>query len=184
MTLTATISELTGEIQTEMEPFQPIRKRLKTIPGVSDRLAENLTAETGGDMSRFPTPQQLASWAGMCPGNNESAGRHFSGRTRKGDRWLRGALGEAAAAAARTKGTYLSARYRRLASRRGKKRATVAIGHYILVAAWYIMRDDVDYADLGADYFDTHAMDPRRTATRLTEQLQALGYRITLEHVA
>ena len=182
--LTATICELTGEIQTEMEPFQPIRKRLKTIPGVSDRLAEILIAETDGDMSRFPTPQQLASWAGMCPGNNESAGRHFSGRTRKGDRWLRGALGEAAAAAARTKGTYLSARYRRLASRRGKKRAKVAIGHDILVASWYIMRDDVDYADLGADYFDTHAMDPRRKATRLTEQLQALGYRVTLERAA
>jgi len=182
--LTATICELTGEVQSEIEPFQHSRKRLKAIPGVSDRLAENLIAETGGDMSRFPTPQQLASWAGMCPGNNESAGKHFSGRTRKGNRWLRGALGEAAAAAARTKGTYLSARYRRLASRRGKKRAMVAIGHDILVAAWYIMRDDVDYADLGADYFDTHAMDPRRKATRLTEQLQALGYRVTLEHVA
>jgi transposase len=182
--LTATIDELTGEIGVEIEPFQGVRKRLRTIPGVSDRLAENLIAETGGDMSRFPTPQQLASWAGMCPGNNESAGKHFSGRTRKGDRWLRGALGEAAAAAARTKGTYLSARYRRLAGRRGKKRAKVAIGHDILVAAWYIMRDGVDYADLGADYFDTHAMDLRRKATRLTEQLQALGYRVTLEHVA
>jgi len=182
--LTATIDELTGEIGVEIEPFQRVRKRLRTIPGVSDRLAENLIAETGGDMSRFPTPQQLASWAGMCPGNNESAGKHFSGRTRKGDRWLRGALGEAAAAAARTKGTYLSARYRRLAGRRGKKRAKVAIGHDILVAAWYIMRDGVDYADLGADYFDTHVMDPRRKATRLTEQLQALGYRVTLEHVA
>jgi transposase len=182
--LTATIDELTGEIGVEIEPFQCIRKRLRTIPGVSDRLAENLIAETGGDMSRFPTPQQLASWAGMCPGNNESAGKHFSGRTRKGDRWLRGALGEAAAAAARTKGTYLSARYRRLAGRRGKKRAKVAIGHDILVAAWYIMREGVDYADLGADYFDTHAMDPQRKATRLTEQLQALGYRVTLEHVA
>jgi len=182
--LTATIDELTGEIGVEIEPFQCIRKRLRTIPGVSDRLAENLIAETGGDMSRFPTPQQLASWAGMCPGNNESAGKHFSGRTRKGDRWLRGALGEAAAAAARTKGTYLSARYRRLAGRRGKKRAKVAIGHDILVAAWYIMREGVDYADLGADYLNTHAMDPRRKATRLTEQLQALGYRVTLEHVA
>lgn len=135
-------------------------------------------------MSRFPTPQQLASWAGMCPGNKESAGKHFSGRTRKGDRWLRGTLGEAAAAASRTKGTYLSARYRRLAGRRGKKRAKVAVGHDILVAAWYIMRDDVDYADLGADYFDTHAMDPRRKATRLTEQLRALGYRVTLERAA
>ncbi len=175
--LTATICELTGEVQSEIEPIQHSRKRLKSIPGVSDRLAENLIAETGGDMSRFPTPQQLASWAGMCPGNNESAGKHFSGRTRKGNRWLRGALGEAAAAAARTKGTYLSARYRRLASRRGKKRAMVAIGHDILVAAWYIMRDDVDYADLGADYFDTHAMDPnaRQRASPSNSKRWAIG---------
>ena len=182
--LTDTIGALTGEIETEMEPFHGMIQRLGTIPGVSDRIAENIIAETGGDMSRFPTPQQLASWAGMCPGNNESAGRHFSGRTRKGDRWLRGALGEAAAAAARTKGTYLSARYRRLASRRGKKRAAVAIGHDILTAAWYIMRDNVTYADLGADYYDTHTIDPARKAARLTEQLHALGYRVTLEHVA
>jgi transposase len=180
--LSATIEQLTSEIQTQTEPFQQIRKRLRTIPGVSDRLAEILIAETGADMSRFPTPQQLASWAGMCPGNNESAGKHFSGRTRKGDRWLRGALGEAAAA--RTKHTYLSARYRRLAGRRGKKRAKVAVGHDILIAAWYIMRDGVDYADLGADYFDTHVIDPRLKAARLAQQLQALGFRVTLEHVA
>jgi transposase len=182
--LTATITELTTEIDNEIRPFHHTRQRLSTIPGVSDRIAEVIIAETGGDMSRFATPQQLASWAGMCPGNNESAGKHFTGRTRKGDRWLRAALGEAAAAAARTKSTYLSTRYRRLASRRGKKRAKVAIGHDILIAAWYIMRDGVDYADLGADYFDIHAMDPRRKATRLTQQLQALGYRVTLEHVA
>ncbi|HET6918179.1 MAG TPA: IS110 family transposase [Jiangellaceae bacterium] len=182
--LTATIGELTAEIDTEIEPFRQLRKRLTTITGVSDRLAENLIAETGGDMNRFPTPQQLASWAGMCPGNNESAGKHFSGRTRKGSRWLRGSLGEAAAAASRSKGTYLSTRYRRLAGRRGKKRALVAIGHDILIAAWYIMRDQVDYHDLGPDYLDTHTMDPQRKATRLTQQLQALGYRVTLEHVA
>jgi transposase len=119
--LSATICDLTAEIGTEIEPFRQLRARLGTIPGISDRLAENLIAETGGDMSRFPTAQQLASWAGMCPGNNESAGKHFSGRTRKGSRWLRGSLGEAAAAASRSKGTYLSARFRRLASRRGKK---------------------------------------------------------------
>ena len=182
--LTAAITELTTEIDNEIRPFHHIRQRLSTIPGVSDRIAEVIIAETGGDMSRFATAQQLASWAGLCPGNNESAGKHFTGRTRKGDRRLRGALGEAAAAATRTKHTYLSARYRRLASRRGKKRAKVALGHDILIAAWYIMRDGVDYADLGADYFDTYAMDPRRKATRLTQQLQALGYRVTLEPVA
>jgi transposase len=182
--LTTTVEELTGDIQAEIEPFQDTRRRLTTIPGVGDRIAEILIAETGGDMTRFPTPQHLASWAGMCPGNNESAGKHFSGRTRKGDRWLRGALGEAAAAAAHTKNTYLSTRYRRLAARRGTKRATVAIGHDILIAAWYIIKDNVDYADLGADYYDIHTLDPHRKATRLADQLRALGYRVTLEHAA
>lgn len=182
--LSATIVELTTEIDTELEPFHHVRARLRTIPGISDRLAENLIAETGADMSRFATPGNLASWAGMCPGNNESAGKHFSGRTRKGSRWLRGSLGEAAAAAGRSKGTYLSDRYRRLAGRRGKKRANVAIGHDILIAAWHIMKYDVDYADLGPDYLTTRTLDPARKASRLTQQLQALGYRVTLEHVA
>jgi transposase len=182
--LTATITELTGEIDTEIQPFHHARQQLSTIPGVSHRIAEVIIAETGADMSRFPSPQQLASWAGMCPGNNESAGRHFTGRTRKGDRWLRGGLGEAAAAASRTRNTYLSTRYRRLAGRRGKKKAQVAIGHDILLASWYILTRDVAYQDLGCDYFDTHAVDPGRKVTRLTQQLQALGYRVTLEHAA
>jgi transposase len=182
--LSATIEELTGDIDVEIAPFHRARERLSTIPGVSTRIAEVFLAEFGGDITRFPSPQQLASWAGMCPGNNESAGKHFTGRTRKGDHWLRGALGEAAAAAARTNNTYLSARYKRLAPRRGKKRAKVAIGHDILIAAWHILTHDLDYHDLGADYFDTHAMNPHRKATRLTQQLQALGYRVTLEPVA
>jgi transposase len=154
--LTATITELTGEIDTAIKLFHQARRRLSSIPGVSARVAEVIIAETGGDMNRFATPQRLVSWAGMCPGNNESAGKHFSGRTRKGNRWLRGALGEAAAAAGRSNNTYLSARYRRLSARRGKKRAMVAIGHDILMAAWFILVRDVDYQDLGADYFDVH----------------------------
>jgi transposase len=182
--LSATITEITAEIDSAIAPFQQARRRLATIPGVSQRVAEVIIAETGGDMSRFATPQQLASWAGVCPGNNESAGKHFSGRTRKGNRSLRGALGEAAAAASRSKNTYLSARYRRLAARRGGKRAMVAVGHDILVAAWFILARDVAYQDLGGDYFDVHVMDPRRKATRLAQQLQALGYRVTLELAA
>jgi transposase len=182
--LTATIDALTTEIDEKIRPFHRDRQRLTSIPGVSTRVAEVIIAETGADMSRFATPQRLASWAGMCPGNNESAGKHFTGRTRKGNRWLRGALGEAAAAASKSKDTYLSARYHRLAGRRGTKRAQVAIGHDILVAAWFILTHQVDYKDLGADYFDTHAMDARRKTTRLTEQLQALGYRVTLEPAA
>jgi transposase len=132
----------------------------------------NAPTRGAGPRPRQSPRQQRISW------------QTLSGRTRKGSRWLRGSLGEAAAAASRSKGTYLFARFRRLAGRRGKKRALVAVGHDILIAAWYIMRDDVDHHDLGADYLDTHTMDPRRKATRLTQQLQALGYRVTLEHVA
>lgn len=182
--LTATIAELTEEIDAELGPLRESRQWLTTIPGVSNRVAEVILAETGGDMARFATPQQLASWAVVCPGNNESAGRHFSGRTRKGNRWLRAALGEAAAAAGKTKNTYLSTRYRRLAARRGGKRAQVAVGHDILVAAWHILDRGVDYHDLGADHFDRHVTDRQRKATRLALQPQALGYRVTLEAAA
>jgi transposase len=182
--LAATVTKLTDDIDAEIAPFHQARNRLTTIPGVSDRIAEVIIADTGGDMTRFATPGQLASWAAMCPGNNESAGKHFSGRTRKGNRWLRGALGEAAAAAGKSKGTYLSARYRRLAARRGSKRAQVAIGHDILVAVWYILSLGVEYSDLGADFFDRLVGDRRRKATHLTHQLQALGYRVTLDPVA
>jgi transposase len=182
--LTATVAELTGEIDAEITPLQQARERLTSIPGVSNRVAEVIIAETGANMTRFTTPQQLASWAAVCPGNNESAGRQFSGRTRKGNRWLRGALGEAAAAAGKSKNTYLSARYRRIAARRGAKRAQVAVGHDILVAAWHILDRNVDYRDLGADYFDRHVADRQRKITRLAQQLQALGYRVTLEVAA
>lgn len=182
--LTGTIEELTAEIDTEIAPFHRQRQRLTTIPGVSTRIAEVIIAETGGDMDQFPTPQQLASWAGVCPGNNESAGKHLGGRARKGNKPLRGALGEAAVAAGRTKSTYLSARYHRLVRRRGKGRAHFAIGHDILITAWHILHDDVDYQDLGADYFELHVLDPERKASRLTKQLTALGYQVTLERTA
>ncbi len=182
--LNRTIDELGVEIDTAMAPFHQARERLSSIPGVSHRVAEVIIAETGADMSRFPTPGQLASWAAVCPGNNESAGRHLGGRTRKGNRWLRVALGEAAAAAAKSKNTYLAARYRRLAARRGSKRAQLAIGHDILITAWHILDRQVDYRDLGADYFELHAGDRRRRATRLAQQLQTLGYRVILEPVA
>jgi hypothetical protein len=115
----------------------------------------------------------------MCPGNNESAGKHFSGRARKGDRWLRAALGEAAAAAAGTKDSYCRAQYHRLAARRGKKRALVAVGHSLLVAAWHVIHDETSYQELGALHFLTH-MDPARQTRRLVGQLQQLGYQVQL----
>ncbi|WP_426502958.1 transposase [Dactylosporangium sp. McL0621] len=144
-------------------PFQHIIERLDTVPGVSVRTAQVIIAETGADMTRFPTAGHLASWAGMCPGNHESAGKHHSGATRKGNSWLRGALGEAAASAGRSKDTYLQARYRRIASRRGTKRAVVAVGHSILIATWHMITNNTDYHDLGAAYYLTRT-DPVRHA--------------------
>jgi transposase len=173
--LNAAVDALTSRIDTEIQPFQATLARLSTIPGIGARLAQVIIAEIGADMTRFPTAGHLASWAGMCPGNHESAGKHHGGATRKGDSWLRGALGEAAASAAHTKNTYLQARYRRLAARRGKKRALVAVGHSILIAIWHMLSNDIDYHDLGADHF-LNRIDPAKQARRLVHQLQQLGY--------
>lgn len=176
----ATITSLTDRIEQEIAPFQAIVEQLDSIPGVSTRIAQVLVAETGVDMTRFPTAAHLASWAGMCPGNHESAGKHHSGTTRKGDSWLRGALGEAASAASRTNNTYLQTRYRRLAGRRGKKRALVAVGHSILIATWHMITNGVGYHDLGPAHFLTRG-DPTRHTRRLVAQLHQLGFRVTLD---
>ena len=170
------IRDLDTQVETLMEPLAHHRQRLCTIPGVANRTAEVILAEIGVDMSRFPTAGHLASWAGLCPGHNESAGKRRSGRTRPGDRWLQSALTEAAWAAARTRqGTYLRARFWRIARRRGKNKAAVAVGHSILIAAFHILRDDVDYHDLGADWFSRHddLAARRRWLARQLEQLDA-----------
>jgi transposase len=177
--LTVAIDTVTTQIEVEIAPFQAVVQRLDTIPGVNQRIAQIIVAEIGVDMSRFPTAANLASWAGMCPGNNESAGKHFSGRTRKGDSWLRAALGEAAAAGVGAKNTYLQSLYRRLMARRGKKRALVAVGHSILTAAWHIIATDVDYHDLGPEHFLRRG-NPIRQTRRLVDQLQRLGYQVQL----
>jgi transposase len=127
---------------------------LQTIPGVGQRVAETIVSEIGTDMSRFPSDAHLASWAGMCPGNHQSAGKRLSGKTRKGNVYVRGALTQAAWAATRTKQTYLSAQFRRLTARLGKKRALVAVGHSILVIAWHLLSNQASYEELGGDYFD------------------------------
>lgn len=176
--ITTTVSELDHRIEAAMAPFRDTIEHLKTIPGVGQRTAEVIIAETGADMTRFATAADLASWAGMCPGNNESAGKHFTGRTRPGNPWLRGALGLAAASASHTRGTYLSERYRRIARRRGGKRALVALGHSILQASWHIMTNNVDYADLRADHF-ARLGNQRQRAQRLIKQLNQLGYIVT-----
>ena len=146
---------------------------------MSTLLAQIIIAEIGLDMTRFPTAGHLASWAGMCPGNNESAGRRGSGRTRHGDIHLRAALGQAAITAVRAKNTYLSARYRRLIGHIGRRRALVAIGHKILIAVWHILADNVGYQELGADYFDRRLSDDRK-ARRAVNELHRLGFQVTI----
>ncbi|MFI5690016.1 IS110 family transposase [Streptomyces sp. NPDC051636] len=178
--VTATEARLSEEITRQLAPFRRQVELLTTIPGVNAKSAEVILAEIGADMSRSPTAAHLASWAGMCPGNHESAGKHTSGKPRPGDPWLKGALGLAATAAARTKGTYLAARYKRIAVRRGKKRALAAVGHTILTSVWHMLTNDAEYAELGGDYFVQRTGRARQTR-RLVSQLNMLGYQVSLQ---
>jgi transposase len=177
--LDATIATVSAEIGARLQPMDDLVERLDTIPGIGRYVAEALLAEIGTDMGRFPTAGHLASWAGMCPGSHESAGKQHGGKTRKGNAWLRAQLVQAAHAAGRTKGTYLQAQYRRLAARRGKSRAAVAVGHTILVIIYHLLRDGTVYEDLGPHYFVQR--DRQGTERRLVRQLEGLGYSVTLE---
>jgi transposase len=179
--LDAAVARLDDEVDELMRPFEAQRDRLMTIPGVGKHAAEVIVAEIGVDMGRFPTSAHLASWAGMCPGNNESAGKHFSGRTRKGDPWLSGLV--TGWAARRTKDTYLAAQFWQVARRRGQEKAAVAVGHSILVIAWHILHDEVTYQELGGDWFDRRR-DPEVQQRRLIRQLEALGLKVTVEAAA
>jgi len=173
------IGRLGVRIEEVMAPFAAAAERLTTIPGVDQRTAEVVLAEIGADMGRFPTAGHLASWAGLCPGNNESAGKRKSGKTTKGSRWLRQVLTQAAWAASHTKGTYLAAQYRRLAGRRGKKRALVALGHTLLVIMYQVLKDGTTYQELGADYLDR--LEPERLTRYFVKRLERLGHQVTLQ---
>ena len=173
------IERITAEIDRRLAPFEPMLANLDTIPGVNRIGAVSLLAETGGDMGRFRTAGHLCSWGAMCPGLDESAGKRRSGRTRKGNKYLRAALIQAGLAAMRMNGSALQARYYRVKRQRGHKKAVVAVGHQILEIAYYIMRDGVTYRELGADYFERRHTE--RTVRRHLRQLEALGYHVTLD---
>jgi transposase len=179
---TVAIELLTARIEEAMAPFRGARDLMVTIPGISTGVADVVIAETGGDMRRFATAGHLASWAGTCPGSNESAGRVKSTNTRPGNPYLKGALGTAAMSAARSKNTYFSAKYRRIASRRGPLKAVVALEHAMLVAIWHMLTDGTLYSDPGDDFFTRR--NPDRSRMRAVEQLQRMGYRVTLEPVS
>jgi transposase len=179
--LDQSIDSLSAEIEERLDPFAQQRELLCTIPGVAERTAEVILAELGPDMGRFPSHRHAASWAAICPGNEESAGKRKTGKTRKGDRWLRTALVEAAnSAAGRTKDTYLRAQYLRVKRRQGHKKAIVAVAHSILVAAYYILSEQKPYQELGGDFF-IRRQDQERLTQRLVRQLERLGQRVTLE---
>jgi transposase len=173
------IEQLNKEIGKRMEPFHKESEGVQTIPGVKKKFAERIIAEIGVDMSRFPSDAHISSWAGASPGNNESAGKRRSGKATQGNKWLKSALVEAAWAASRTKKTYLSARYRRLAARRGKKRAALAVGHTILIMAYHIIKEQRTYNELGADYFDR--LNEKHLINRLTSRIMALGYEVEVK---
>jgi len=180
--LEESLGEVSRQIDEQIRPFAEQKQLLMTIPGVQDKVAEAIMAEIGLDMEQFPTDRNLISWAGLCPGNNQSAGKRKSGKTRKGDRWLRAFLTEAAWAAVREDDSYLAAQFHRLAPRKGKKKAIVAVVSSLLQAAYYILRDRVSYRDLGRDFYVKRNQDAIRR--RCIRQLQQLGYQVQLTEYA
>lgn len=175
------IARLDEQIAGQMRPFESTLARWDSLPGINQRLAQIIVAEIGADLKPFDSAEQLASWAGMCPGNNQSGGKRHSGKTRKGSKWLRRALIEAAHGAAHTKGKYFQAQYRRLAARRGKQRAAVAVGHSLLVIGYHLIKRQQTYQDLGANYFDER--DRESVKRRAVARLEKLGFQVQLRSV-
>jgi transposase len=173
------IGQLGARVEAVLAPFEEAAARRDTIPGVDRRAAEVIVAEVGADMAPFPSADHLASWAGMSPGNNASAGKRRSGKTTRGSRWLRTTLVQAAWAASHTKGTYLAAQYRRLAARRGQKRALVAVGHTLRVLAYHLLKKGTTYEERGGDFFER--LDPERLTNSLVRRLEKLGHKVILE---
>jgi transposase len=181
--LDVSITALTEQIDARTAPYAAVFELLLPVPGLDRLTIDVVIAETGADMGRFPSPAQLASWAGLCPGNHESAGKRRRVGTPPGNQWLRRALVEAARAAARTKGTYFAAQYRQVARRRGPNKAAVAVAHSLLDLIWHLLSTGECFQDLGDDFFDRRR-DPERETRRLVHQLEQLGYSVTLATAA
>jgi transposase len=181
--LDASVSRLDQEVVARLGPFLRAIELLKTIPGIKDGLARTIVAETGADMSRFPTASHFAAWAGVAPANYESAGKRRPAGTRNGSKWLKTALVEAAKSSCRSPDIYLSAQYRRIAARRGHNKATVAVAHSIAIAIWHMLSNDEPYEDLGNDYF-LKRRDPDAEARRLVAKLEAMGHKVSLTPAA
>jgi transposase len=180
--LETALAQLQQEIEPLCTPFAEAVALAQTIPGVAETAAVALIAEIGTDMGRFPSAKHLASWAGVCPGNKQSGGKRLSGHVTSGNRWVRAILGEVAWSISHTSGNYLAAQFHRLARRRGKQKAVLAVAHSVLVILYHMLRDHQPYSDLGADYFDQHDRD--RLERRYVHQLERLGYAVALTPTA
>jgi transposase len=180
--LEATVKRIEERIEQAMASSARQIERLDAVPGVDRKVAQTLLAEIGTQMSQFPSAEHLAGWAGMCPGSHESAGKRRKGTTNKANRWLRRALVQAAWAASHTKDTYLAAQFRRLVTRRGKKRALIAVGHSILISIYHMLSRDTEYADLGANHYER--LNPERLTRHLVKRLESLGHRVSLAPAA
>lgn len=180
--LEGAIDRLSREIEERLYPFEDAIRRLDDVAGVDRRTIEEVLAEIGTDMTRFATGHRLASWAGLCPGNNESVGKRLSGKTRKGSTWLRVALVQAAWAAIRKKQSYFHAQFHRLKARRGAKRAIIAVAHSLLIVIYQMLRHGTPYCDLGSDHFDR--LNRMRIVSRLVTRLRDLGYQVQLTEAA
>ncbi len=181
--LDRSIATLTSEVTTRLVPFDSAVAIVTSIPGISRTTAEVIVAETGADMSRFPTPEQFCAWAGVAPANYESAGKRRAAGTRQGAPWLRRTMVEAARAASRTKGTYYSVQYSRIARRRGPNKAAVAVAHSMMFTMWHLLTNGVLYHDPGADYFERRH-DPVVEAKRLARRIEVLGFEVSLNQTA
>jgi transposase len=172
------IDRFSQRIEEISGPFVQAIEEVSRLPGIERRSAENIIAEIGCNMDQFPSADDLCSWAGICPGSNESAGKRKSGKTTKGSKWLRATLAQCAWAASKKKNSYFRAQYGRLVGRRGKKRAVIAVAHSLLTVIYYVLRDHVEYKDLGQDYFDK--LNSKRLVPYLVNRLKNMGYEVSL----